>query len=82
MLLNCIHLSAGVLASALNCNGRHCCVLRMDGRVACWGWNGNGELGIGSTSNVGTSDSTLGNNMQLSDLGSGDSIPPATNLQL
>ena len=52
----------------------------MDGRVACWGWNGNGELGIGSTSNVGTSDSTLGNNMQLSDLGSGDPIPPATNL--
>ena len=58
-------------ASEITCNGRHSCVLRRDKKVACWGWNGNGELGIGSSTNVGTSSSSMGVNMQLVDLGSG-----------
>ena len=66
---------AGVKVSKISCNGRHSCVLRTDERIACWGWNGNGELGIGSTNNIGTSSASMGNNMLLVDLGSG--IPAA-----
>ncbi len=34
----------------LSAGSVHMCGLRTDGRVACWGWNGNGELGNGELS--------------------------------
>lgn len=36
-------------ATAVAAGSLHFCVLRADGRVACWGENGEGELGDGTT---------------------------------
>lgn len=37
--------------------------------MQCFGENGNGELGIGSTSDVGADYSDMGNNLDAVDLG-------------
>ncbi len=34
--------------------GYHFCGRRVDGRVLCWGWNADGQLGIGSLSDAPT----------------------------
>jgi alpha-tubulin suppressor-like RCC1 family protein len=39
-------LASGVVDLALGGVG-HSCALMADGQVKCWGWNGNGQLGIG-----------------------------------
>ena len=39
--------------------------------MTCWGNNGQGQLGIGSTASVGTTASTMGSNMQTVDIGPG-----------
>ncbi len=39
-------LARGVVDLALGGVG-HSCALMADGQVKCWGWNGNGQLGIG-----------------------------------
>jgi len=47
------------------------CAMRSDDRVVCWGWNADGQLGIGSTNNVGKTPDSLGINMIPADLGAG-----------
>ena len=52
------------------------CVLRNDSNVVCWGENSDGQLGIGSTvSATGGSASTIGNNFQVVNLGTGAHSP-------
>ncbi len=58
------HWSPGRMAAALALGEQHSCALLMGGGVACWGYNFHGQLGIGSTLNVGFA-SQLGVNMQL-----------------
>jgi hypothetical protein len=41
----------GVSASAIALGGYHSCAPVTGGTIKCWGFNGNGELGIGSTAN-------------------------------
>ncbi len=36
-------------AATVTANGRHACSALTDGRLYCWGWNGAGELGDGTT---------------------------------
>lgn len=36
---------------ALSARGAHACVLAMSGEVSCWGYNADGELGDGTTTN-------------------------------
>ena len=54
--------------------GFHTCTLRTDGRIVCWGQNTYGQLGIGNTTNVGTSPSQMGNNLQPVNLGAGPNL--------
>ena len=48
---------------------RYTCALSTAGQVKCWGSNGNGELGIGSTAKVGNLLDTMGPNLQAVNLG-------------
>ena len=62
---------AGVNATAISAGYLHACALLVGGSVACWGFNGFGELGIGSTNNVGGSPGHMGNQLQTVNLGTG-----------
>ena len=45
------HLFSGFAVLSLAAGTAHTCALANDYTVWCWGWNGNGQLGIGSTTN-------------------------------
>ena len=51
--------------------GDYTCALFMNGSVACWGEDNYGQLGIGSTNNVGTAPGQMGESLQLVNLGAG-----------
>ncbi len=48
-----INLGAGRTALAITAAGTHSCALLDDHTIKCWGSNANGELGQGSTANLG-----------------------------
>lgn len=52
-----VPLPAGRTAKALSIGGSSTCVRLDDGEAECWGYNGNGQLGIGSTSAIGDGES-------------------------
>jgi hypothetical protein len=54
-----------MIATALAAGESHACALLSCGRVICWGYNGNGELGIGGSQDIGV-------NFSAVDLGTGD----------
>ncbi len=60
------------MAAALALGWQHSCALLVGGGVACWGYNFHGQLGIGSTVDVGNLAAQLGVNMQLVALGDGE----------
>lgn len=62
-------LIAGRRAKALSLGGAHACVLLESGDVACWGRNGDGQLGIGTQDNVGTGPMQMGASLRTVDLG-------------
>ena len=43
--------SSGANVSDLQCGDSHCCTLMTSGNMTCWGYNGQGQLGDGSTTN-------------------------------
>ncbi len=49
----------------------HSCAILTNGNVKCWGYNANGELGLGNTTNRGTTSGDMGANLPVIDLGSG-----------
>jgi alpha-tubulin suppressor-like RCC1 family protein len=51
----------------------HTCAVLDDASVKCWGYNHKGQLGQGSTSNLGDGGSEMGDNLAAIDLGSGRS---------
>ena len=48
-----VRLGAGRTATAIAAGSAHTCAVLDDGAVRCWGANGSGELGLGSTRVVG-----------------------------
>ena len=42
-------LPAGLSAIAIALGESHACAIGSGGGIKCWGWNGDGQLGIGST---------------------------------
>jgi len=57
--------------SALAAGGRHTCALLDDGRVKCWGDNGNGQLGLGDANHRGDDPGEMGDALPAVDLGTG-----------
>ncbi|KAJ1479683.1 regulator of chromosome condensation 1/beta-lactamase-inhibitor protein II, partial [Baffinella frigidus] len=66
-----VDLGDGRTAAAVVAGGQHTCALLDDATVKCWGWNINGQLGQGGTSNRGDD---MGTNLPVVDLGAGRTV--------
>ena len=52
----------------------HTCAVLQNGELKCWGKNEFGQLGIGSTKNVGDSQGEMGKNLKSAELGEGAQV--------
>ena len=57
-------------AALLHGGWTHSCVVTDQGMVKCWGYNSNGELGVGNNHHVGDNPNEMGENQAFTDLGS------------
>ena len=69
MLLACA--TAQVEAQRFSLGVDHACAIMTGGFIKCWGRNGDGQLGLGDTSNRGTYAGEMGDNLPAVDLGTG-----------
>ena len=69
-----VSLGAGHGARAITTGAYHSCALLDDHRVACWGENSVGQLGIGDTTNRGDSPGEMGDELARVDLGPGRTV--------
>lgn len=60
---------AGKPVAMLSGGGLHTCALFTDGGLSCWGFNRDGELGVGSASSVGGAPGQMGAALAKTDLG-------------
>ena len=63
--------TSSITVSQIASGNGHVCALLSNGTVKCWGYNGEGQLGYGDTTNRGRSSSTMGANLAAVDLGTG-----------
>ena len=68
-------LGEGRTAVAISAGGGHTCATLDDGSVSCWGFNGNGQLGDGTTTerHIPTQTSSLGEGRTAVTISAGDS---------
>jgi len=66
-----IDLGTGRTAIAITTGGAHGCAILDDKSVKCWGWNNNGQLGLGDTDDRGDASGEMGDNLPTVDLGTG-----------
>lgn len=59
----------GLQAQSLTAGRAHTCVRSLEGHVACWGDNGDGQLGFGDTENRGDDPGEMGSDLPRVDLG-------------
>jgi len=69
--LPAVDLGTGRTATAIAAGGYHTCALLDDKSVKCWGYNNNGQLGIGDTKDRGDAYGEMGDNLPAVDLGTG-----------
>lgn len=74
MALTTVDLGAGVSADQICVGNYHNCVLTTDGKVKCWGYNANAELGLGHTNTLGNDPGEMGNTLPWVDLGTGRTV--------
>ncbi|MFM2032607.1 MAG: hypothetical protein RLZZ297_1372 [Chloroflexota bacterium] len=70
-LLPVVNVGTGRTVKALAAGGNFTCAIRDNGTVVCWGYNGTGQLGIGSTTDIGDGADEMGDALTAVDLGSG-----------
>ena len=56
---------------SLSLGTKHTCVMFDNGKVGCWGRNGEGQMGVGTTSDVGDGPGEMGTALRYVDLGTG-----------
>ena len=66
-----IDLGTGATATSITTGSYHSCAILDNGSVKCWGDNGYGQLGIGSTYDMGDGADEMGDNLATVDLGTG-----------
>ncbi len=64
-----VSLGTGRSATSVAVGDRHSCALLDNGQVKCWGYNNNGQLGLGDTSNRGDGPGEMGDSLPPVDLG-------------
>ncbi len=66
-----VELPAGDTIVDIKAGIYHTCILTINGQVRCWGSGQHGQLGHGSTSNIGDAPGEMGENLPAVDLGTG-----------
>jgi cysteine-rich repeat protein len=66
-----IDLGTGATVKLVAAGGSHTCVLLASGSVKCWGYNSNGQLGLGDTDARGDASGEMGDSLPTIDLGTG-----------
>ncbi len=69
--LPAVDLGTGRTAVEVGLGLQHACALLDNGAVKCWGFNGNGELGLGDTQARGDGPGEMGNSLPALALGTG-----------
>ena len=69
-----ISLGAGRTAVAIDAGHFHTCALLDNATVKCWGYNGDGQLGLGHAHDVGREGGQMGDALPGVDLGSGKHV--------
>ncbi|RYE86076.1 MAG: hypothetical protein EOO75_16180 [Myxococcales bacterium] len=64
----------GIKAVELAAGDNHTCARLLDGRVKCWGSNGEGQLGLGDTNHRGDEPDEMGDALPFVDFGSGSPL--------
>jgi alpha-tubulin suppressor-like RCC1 family protein len=66
-----VSLGTGRTTLSVTAGNYHTCALLDNGQVKCWGYNGNGTLGLGDTNNRGDNPSEMGDRLLPVALGTG-----------
>jgi cysteine-rich repeat protein len=69
--LPAVDLGAGRTAISVSAGKNHTCALLNDGHVKCWGFNAEGQLGLGDAVNRGDEPGEMGDDLPDVDLGTG-----------
>lgn len=71
-------LGTGLTATDLYVGSKHTCALLSDNSVKCWGFNYNGQLGLGHTNHIGDEAGEMGDNLNAVNL-NGNAVKFADN---
>lgn len=69
-----VDLGTGRSAKGISAGGLHTCALLDSDQVKCWGYNANGQLGVGDNQHRGDTPGEMGNALPVVSLGTGRSV--------
>jgi hypothetical protein len=69
--LKVVNLGTGKTAVQIAAGDNHACAILNDGTLKCWGYNGNGQLGVEDNVARGSTAASMGDNLPVANLGTG-----------